>query len=103
VYPNNIIKKKIGRAFSGGKETIEQHRDQGGNCDVDVSLNILKYFISCDDYNNTHAKYNSGELTSGELKKKTIDILIKVKKEFFERRIDVTDEIVCKFMNLNKN
>merc|ERR1711971_1427383 len=25
-------------AFSGGKDTIEEHREKGGNCDVDISF-----------------------------------------------------------------
>ena len=99
---NKTIQKKIGRAFSGGKETIEEHREKGGDCDVDVSLNILKYFIGCDDYKDIRTKYKSGELTSSELKKKTIDTLATVKDEFIERRTNLTEETVLKFMSLNK-
>lgn len=45
----NQIKNKINRyAFSGGGETIEEHRRLGGNPDVDVPYNYLKHFMDDD-------------------------------------------------------
>jgi len=39
------IQKKINRhAFSGGQETIELHRELGGNPDVDVAYQYLVKF-----------------------------------------------------------
>uniref|UniRef100_A0A914VIY1 Tryptophanyl-tRNA synthetase n=1 Tax=Plectus sambesii TaxID=2011161 RepID=A0A914VIY1_9BILA len=35
----NQVKNKINKyAFSGGRDTIEDHRKHGGNCEVDTSL-----------------------------------------------------------------
>jgi hypothetical protein len=31
-------------AFSGGRETVEEHRRLGGNCDVDVPYQYLSIF-----------------------------------------------------------
>ena len=46
----NQIKNKINRhAFSGGKETEEEHRRLGGNPDVDVSYQFLSFFLDDDE------------------------------------------------------
>ena len=40
----NQIKNKVNKyAFSGGKETAEDHRKYGGNCDIDVSFQYLRF------------------------------------------------------------
>lgn len=36
-------------AFSGGRDTIEEHRKYGGNCDVDVSFMYLTFFLEDDE------------------------------------------------------
>ena len=36
-------------AFSGGKDTVEEHREHGGNCDVDVSYQYLEFFLEDDE------------------------------------------------------
>jgi tryptophanyl-tRNA synthetase len=36
-------------AFSGGKDTVEEHRKCGGNCEVDTSFQFLRYFLDDDD------------------------------------------------------
>lgn len=36
-------------AFSGGKDTVEEHREKGGNCDVDVSFQYLTFFLDDDE------------------------------------------------------
>lgn len=36
-------------AFSGGRDTVEEHRQFGGNCDVDVSFMYLTFFLEDDD------------------------------------------------------
>lgn len=43
------IKTKINRyAFSGGRETLEEQRELGGNADVDVSYQYLQFFMEDD-------------------------------------------------------
>jgi tryptophanyl-tRNA synthetase len=36
-------------AFSGGRDTVEEHRRLGGNTDVDVSYQYLSFFLEDDD------------------------------------------------------
>lgn len=65
------VKKKINKyAFSGGKDTIEEHRKLGGNPDIDVSFQYLKFFFEEDDekLEKVYKEYKSGKMLSGELK-----------------------------------
>ena len=44
------IKNKINKyAFSGGGATVEEHKEKGGNCDVDISFQYLKFFLEDDE------------------------------------------------------
>jgi len=44
-----MIKDKINKyAFSGGQTTVEEHREKGGNPDVDVSYQYLTFFLDDD-------------------------------------------------------
>ncbi len=70
------VKKKINKyAFSGGRDTLEEHRAKGGNPDVDISFQYLKFFFEENDekLKQIEEDYRSGKLTSGELKKYTIE------------------------------
>lgn len=40
----NQIKNKLKKAFSGGQATEEEHRKLGGNPDIDVSYQYLRFF-----------------------------------------------------------
>jgi tryptophanyl-tRNA synthetase len=82
------VKKKINKyAFSGGKETLEEHRKLGGNPDVDVSYQWLKYLEEDDEkLKKIHDDYKSGKLLSGELKKILIDKINEFLAEHQKRR-----------------
>ena len=43
--PSQILKKLNQYAYSGGRETVEEHREKGGNPDVDVAYQYLKFFL----------------------------------------------------------
>lgn len=63
----NKIKKY---AFSGGRDTLEEHRKLGGNADVDVSFLYLKMFFEEDDDKLAQIEkdYRSGKMLTSELK-----------------------------------
>ncbi len=70
--------KKIKKyAFSGGQATMEEHRKKGGNPNVDVAYQFLRYGLEPDDkkLKAIYDDYKSGKLLSGELKQITIDKL----------------------------
>ncbi|NWU05283.1 SYWC protein, partial [Cephalopterus ornatus] len=98
------IKTKINKhAFSGGRDTIEEHRKYGGNCDVDVSFMYLTFFLEDDDrLEQLKQAYTSGELLTGELKKVLIETMQPLVAAHQERRRQVTDEVVKQFMTPRK-
>lgn len=98
------IKTKINKyAFSGGKTTVEEHREKGGDCSVDISYQYLTFFLD-DDEKLAQVKedYTSGKLLTGELKKLLIETLQPLVKEHQEKRAKVTDEVIKQFMTPRK-
>mmetsp|Transcript_5505 Transcript_5505/g.6971 ORF Transcript_5505/g.6971 Transcript_5505/m.6971 type:complete len:422 (+) Transcript_5505:121-1386(+) len=98
------IQKKINKyAFSGGKTSVEEHRQHGGDPDIDVAYQYLSFFSDDDDKLEKLAKdYRSGDLLSGEMKKECIDVIQKFVAEYQERRSKITPEIVDSFMKPHK-
>lgn len=85
----NEVKNKINKyAFSGGGATIEEHKKLGGNPEVDVSFQYLRYLFEEDDnkLREIEKGYKSGELMTGELKKYTIEKINKFLAKHQERR-----------------
>jgi tryptophanyl-tRNA synthetase len=98
------IKDKINKhAFSGGGRTLEEHRANGGNCEIDVPYQYLTFFLSDDKrLAEIQEAYTKGEILTGEIKKELIDVLQKLVGAHQEKRKQVTDEIVKKFMTPRK-
>lgn len=70
------VKKKINKyAFSGGQATLEEHRKLGGNPDIDICFQYLKFMFEEDDKKlaKIEKDYRAGKLLTGELKQYTID------------------------------
>jgi len=63
--------KKIKRAVSGGRETLEEHRKLGAIVEKDMTFELLKQHLIEDDdeLNHIYKEYKSGKMTTGELKK----------------------------------
>jgi tryptophanyl-tRNA synthetase len=86
---SKAAKKKVNKyAFSGGQATVEEHRKKGGNPDVDVAFQMLKYGLETDDKKLTkiYNDYKSGALLSGELKAITIEKLTKFLEQHKKNR-----------------
>lgn len=98
------IKDKINKhAFSGGRETLEEHRKLGGNPDIDVAYTYLSYFLESDEELKDLAdRYRSGELLTGDMKKRCIDELQNFVAAFQERRSKVDDSVVRSFKTPRK-
>ena len=80
------VEKKIRKAFSGGRDTMEEHRLLGGNIETDVPLEYLKFF--CEDtefYYNIVKDFSSGILSSGKLKEITAKVVNDTLFELSER------------------
>ncbi|CAI2164360.1 11778_t:CDS:10 [Funneliformis geosporum] len=97
----NQIKKKINKyAFSGGCVSAELHRECGGNPDVDVSYQYLSVFLDDDEeLALIYEKYKSGEMLTGELKARCIEVLQNFVGDFQKKKSQITDELLRKFMD----
>lgn len=98
------IQKKINKyAFSGGRDTIEEHRKLGGNPDVDVSFQYMSFFVEDDaELTRIADSYRNGELLSGEMKKLAIEVLQKFVADFQAKRATVTDDDVKHFADTTR-
>ncbi|VVB82288.1 Tryptophan--tRNA ligase [uncultured archaeon] len=94
------VENKIKRyAFSGGQNTIEEHRKKGGNPDVDVSYQYLKMFFESDDekLKKIHDAYKSGKMLTSELKEILIEKINSFLKEHQKKR-ELAKKQVDKFL-----
>ena len=82
------VSKKIKKyAFSGGRDTIEEHRKKGGNPEVDVSYQWLTFFEEDDKrLEEIYDDYKSGKLLTSELKQILICKINRFLKEHQEKR-----------------
>ena len=65
------VREKIQtHAYSGGQTSVAEHREKGGDPEVDVSYLLLYYFFEEDDdeVERLAREYRDGSLLSGELK-----------------------------------
>ncbi|KAM7274478.1 hypothetical protein ACFE04_016344 [Oxalis oulophora] len=94
------IRNKIMKyAFSGGQDTIEKQRQLGANLEVDVAFKYLSYFLEDDDELEQIKKaYGSGEMLTGEVKKRLAEVLIELIEKHRLARAAVTKEMVDAFM-----
>jgi len=82
-------------AFSGGKDTLEEHRKHGGNPDIDVSFQYLKFFFEPDDkkLQKIHDDYKSGKMLTSELKEILIEKINAFLKEHQKKREKAKKEV----------
>ncbi|KAF2260472.1 tryptophanyl-tRNA synthetase [Lojkania enalia] len=93
------VKNKINKhAFSGGQETLELHKELGGNPDIDVAYQYLTYFEDDDEKLTKFAdEYRKGIMMTGDMKKECIAMMTGYVKRFQEARANVTDEVLEEF------
>ncbi|KAM7442403.1 Tryptophan--tRNA ligase [Porites harrisoni] len=98
------IEKKVNKyAFSGGRDTVEDHQKYGGDVTVDISYQYLTFFLEDDEkLAQIKADYSNGKMLSGEIKKELISVIQPLVAEHQERRKLVSDEVVKKFMTPRK-
>jgi tryptophanyl-tRNA synthetase len=75
--------RKIKRALTGGRATIEEHRKLGAEIEKDMVFELLKFHLIEDDaeLKRIHDEYKSGRMLSGEVKQIACDKIA----EFMER------------------
>ena len=62
--------KKIKKAMTGGRDTLEEHRRLGAVIEKDMPFELLKQHLVEDDeeLSKIHDEYKAGRMTSGEIK-----------------------------------
>ncbi|MBI2664805.1 tryptophan--tRNA ligase [Candidatus Woesearchaeota archaeon] len=96
-----VVAKKIRKyAFSGGGDTIAEHRKKGGNPEIDVSYQWLRFFEEDDKkLEKIYRDYKSGRLLTGELKEILIEKLsrfLKAHQANREKARKVLDKYIIK-------
>jgi len=71
------IKRKINKyAKTGGGQSVEEHRANGCDLEVDVPFQYLTFFMEDDErLEDIRVRYGKGELLSGEVKMELIKIM----------------------------
>jgi len=99
--PKEVEQKIKKYAFSGGRDTIEEHRKKGGNPDIDVSFQYLKMFFEPDDKKLVQIEkdYRSGKMLTSELKEyliKKINVFLAEHQKRREKAKKQIDEFIYK-------
>lgn len=94
------VKNKINKfAFSGGKDTVEEHQRLGGNCDVDVSYQYLRYFLDDNERLETvRVDYSAGKLLTGALKAEAAAVITSVLGKLQKNALGVSNDVIEEFM-----
>ncbi|KAJ3344989.1 tryptophan--tRNA ligase [Entophlyctis luteolus] len=95
------IKNKIKRhAFSGGGATAELHAQFGGNPDVDVAFQWLKFFLESDEeLAEIERTYRAGTLSTSDLKTRCVEVVSAIVTDIQARRKTITDDVIREFMD----
>ncbi|MCR4327518.1 MAG: tryptophan--tRNA ligase [Nanoarchaeota archaeon] len=93
------VKRKINKyAFSGGRDTAEEQRKYGGNVEIDVACQWLKYFEESDKkLEKIYEDYRKGKLLSGEVKKILIE-KINLFLALHQKRRKTAEKLLPKFI-----
>lgn len=86
--PKEVERKIKKYAFSGGRDTLEEHRKKGGNPDIDISFQYLRFLFEDNDkkLKKIEEDYRSGKMLTSELKQITINKINDFLKQHQKRR-----------------
>jgi len=79
--------KKIKKAKTGGRDTLEEHRKYGAKIEEDMVFELLKQHLVEDDkeLNRIHKEYSSGKMTSGEIKEIACEKMTRFMNDFVSK------------------
>ena len=94
------IERKIKSSFSGGQPTVEEHRKKGGNPDIDVAYQYLRYFFEENDneLEKIREEYVSGKLLTGEIKSICVENAASWMKDHHELK-EQNQHLIKDFLN----
>ena len=71
------IRKKVNKAFTGGKNTLEEQRRLGSNVEIDKVIELLRFHYPDENkLNEVIENQRTGKQSSGELKQFAIEFLL---------------------------
>nr|BAN65960.1 tryptophanyl-tRNA synthetase family protein [Babesia bovis] len=99
-----MIRDKVHKyAFSGGRDTAEEHRKLGANLEVDVSYHYLRFLMEDEaKLEDIGARYKAGEIMSSTVKDMLVDVVCGIINDYKTRREKVTDDVLDTFMDPNR-
>ncbi len=91
------VKKKLKKALTGGRDTLEEHRKLGADIKKDMIFELLKQHLIEDDkeLKKVHDSYVSGKMTSGEIKEIACDKMEAFMLDF-NKKLEKARKIVSK-------
>jgi len=92
-------KAKIDAAKTGGRQSIEEHREKGANIAEDMVFELLAFHLIDDDdeLERIREEYSAGEMTSGEIKQIAKDRIEDLLVEHHRRReeaVEIVDQYI---------
>jgi len=98
------VRKKMNKAVSGGRESVEEHRRLGADLSTDVPMKYLRCFFPGPDaeLESIEKQYQQGLLLSGEVKKLAADAVSSVLANHQKARAAVTDADIASFMEVRQ-
>lgn len=97
----SILKTVKKHAFSGGRETREEHEKLGGDLTIDMSYQYLTYFMEDDEELDRIAKeYSSGKMLSGQIKVIMANTVADFVEKHQKEREKVTDQVMNEFYRI---
>lgn len=87
------IRKKLMRAFTGGRPTAKEQRELGGNTDVCMIYMMMLYHFEPDDavVKELYRQCQAGEILCGNCKKKNADKIIAYIEEHQRKKARLVD------------
>jgi tryptophanyl-tRNA synthetase len=88
-------KKKIDQAKTGGKDSLEEHREKGADIEEDMVFELLAFHLVEDDKElaRIRKEYESGEMLSGELKQIAKEKVEEFLNEHQKKREEAAPEV----------
>ena len=98
--PEKVKKLIKSFAFSGGRETLEEHKKYGGNIKIDICYQYLLFFLESDEeLKNIAKQYTDGTMTTGQLKEFTSTLIANIIQEHQKTKARITPEILKQYFD----
>jgi len=92
------VKKKINKSFTGGRDTVEEQKQKGGNPDICKVYEMFKFHQPDNNFlETTHDECKKGKLLCGECKQNCIKFLnefLAQHKKKYEKALPLAKKIV---------